>query len=797
MKVPMQWLRQYTNVNVSDQDFEEQMIMHGTGVEGIEDQKKAFDHVVVGRILSVSKHENSDHMVICQVDVGEEEPIQIVTGAPNVHEGDEVPVAKIGAHLPGGIVIKKGKLRGVDSFGMCCSGPELGVPEYLYPSVGDKGLLIFQEEYAPGTDVHSILGVDDSIVDFEILANRPDCLSVWGVAREASVVFDTPFTLPNLDVITVPGKMEDFVKVEVNDSELCPRYVARVVKNVKVGPSPMWLRKALHGAGIRSINNIVDITNYVMVETGHPMHAFDLDKVRNRHIIVRRALKDETITTLDGKERALTENMLMIADQENATGIAGVMGGEESEITEDTKTVMFEIASFDRTNTRLTTRALGLRTEASGRFERGVCAATCRQAADRACALVNMLEAGDVIDDVYDFYPNPKPVSKVKASVASINRRIGMEIPAEEMVRILKALEMEVTLEEDLLTVVPPAYREDIEIEADISEEVLRIYGYEHIGSTLLRGETSPGQRNENMKRTDRIGRFLADRGLYEIYNYSFFSPKQLDKLCLNEGDLRTKPLKIRNPLGEDTSVMRTTLVPDMLKTLSLNQNRNTPRAMLFEKAPVFDANGRKDGELPKEIPMLCGGAYGDPDDFYHIRDMILDVLRQFGVEAGIQKVAEPYHHPGRAAVLTAENGTVLCRIGEIHPEVQKSFELSQRTVVAELDLQALASVEKPMAHVHEMPRFPAVTRDLALVMKESTAVGTVLELIRKTGGAYLEDAAVFDIYRGAQMLPGMKSVAFTLSFRDREKTLSDEVVNPLMQKIMDACRVECGAILR
>ena len=407
MKVPMQWLKQYTDVPVSAQAFQDAMINHGTGVEGLEDQNEAVQNVVVGKILSVRKHENSDHMVICSIDVGEAEPLQIVTGAPNVHEGDLVPVAKVGAVLPGGIKIKKGKLRGVDSYGMCCSGPELNVPEYLYPSVGDKGLLIFHEDYAPGTDVRSILGVDDTIVDFEILANRPDCLSVWGVAREAAATLGTTFNKPEIKVDTVPGKMSDFVSIEVRDTDLCPRYCARVVKNIKIGPSPMWMRKALNAAGVRAINNIVDITNYVMLETGHPMHAFDLAKVKEQHVIVRRAYEGEKIVTLDGKERDLTTDMLMIADQTNATGIAGVMGGEESEITEETTTVMFEIAAFDRSNIRLTTRALGMRTEASGRFERGVCAATCREAADRACQLVNLLGCGEVIEDVFDCYPVP------------------------------------------------------------------------------------------------------------------------------------------------------------------------------------------------------------------------------------------------------------------------------------------------------------------------------------------------------------------------------------------------------
>ena len=796
MRVPMQWLKQYTDIPVSAQAFQDAMINHGTGVEGLEDQNEALENVVVGKVLTVRDHENSDHLHVLTVDVGEEEPVQIVCGAPNVTEGILVPVAKVGAKLPGGIVIKKGKLRGVESYGMCCSGPEIGVPDYLYPSVGDEGLLVFHEDYAPGSDVRPILGVDDTIVDFEILANRPDCLSVWGVAREAAATLGTKFNKPEIKVDTVPGKMSDFVNIEVQDTELCPRYCARVVKNIKIGPSPMWMRKALHAAGVRAINNIVDITNYVMLETGHPMHAFDLDKVKEQHVIVRRAYEGEKIVTLDGKERDLTTDMLMIADQTNATGIAGVMGGEESEITEETKTVMFEIASFDRSNIRLTTRALGMRTEASGRFERGVCAATCREAADRACQLINLLGCGEVIDDVYDCYPNPKPQTVVEASVKRINNRIGMEIPGEEMVKILTSLHMDAKLNGDKLTVIAPEYREDIEVEEDLSEEVLRIYGYEHIQSTLLRGETAPGTRNANMLLSDKVSRILVGMGLYEIRNFSFISPKLLDKLNLPADDKRLNVLKLINPLGEDTSVMRSTLVPSVLGTVSLNQSRNNETAMLYEISPVFDMSAYQPGELPHEQPMLCIGAYGPEVDFYRIRDIVLDMLARFGVSCEIIPGAEPYHHPGRAAKLMAGD-VCLANVAEVHPATMAAFEISKRTVIAEVNLELLAALRCKMGHVHALPKFPAVTRDIALVMDEATTVGSVLSSIRKAGGVLLESAEMFDIYRGAQLGEGKKSVAFSLAFRNSERTLSDDDVNPLMKKILENCEKNNGAVLR
>ena len=689
MKIPMQWIKEYADIPVTAAEYQDAMIMHGTALEDYEEQGKDVQNVVVGRILSVRPHENSDHMVVCQIDVGEEKPLQIVTGAPNVKKGDLVPVAKAGAVLPGGKVIKKGVLRGVESCGMCCSGPELGVPEYLYPSVGDKGLLVFHEDYAPGTDVRPILGIDQTVVNFEILANRPDCLSVWGIGRETAASLGTAFCKPEIAVQTVPGRMEDYVKIDVTDPELCPRYCARVVTNVRIAPSPMWLRKRLHAAGVRSINNVVDITNYVMLETGHPMHAFDLAKVKDHHVIVRRALEGETITTLDGKERALTTDMLMIADQTNATGIAGVMGGEESEITEETKDVMFEIAAFDRTNIRLTTRALGLRTEASGRFERGVNAATCREAADRACQLINLLNAGDVIEDVYDFYPCPKKAQAISASVERINRRTGVAVSGEEMKRILESLDMQAELDGDTLTVQAPAEREDIENEADISEEVLRMYGYDKIKPTQLRGETVPGKRNGHMKVSDKISRILVGKGAYEIRTFSFFGPKELEKLGLPVADRRNDAIRIRNPLGEDTSIMRTTLVPNMLETLALNQNRNNETALLYEIAPVFEKDG--ESELPHERPILCIGGFGKDVDFFCVRDIVLDILRQFGIEAGLKRSAEAYLHPGRAAALFAGDD-VIAQIGEVHPAVAANFELNKKSVVAEVDLETRMS---------------------------------------------------------------------------------------------------------
>ena len=558
------------------------------------------------------------HLHECTVDVGGPETLHIVCGAPNVAAGQLVPVALDGAHLPGGVKIKKGKLRGMISEGMICSGEELHVPTELYPNIEEKGILVFQEDYPLGADVKPILGIDDTAVDFEILANRPDCLCAIGIARETAAALDTEFHAPEITVTEAGGDIHDEVKVRVEAPDLCPRYAARVIKNVRIAPSPLWLRKYLHGAGLRAINNIVDITNYIMIEYGHPMHAFDLSKVRGRQIVVRRAHPGETLTTLDGNERALRTDDLVICDEERATGLAGIMGGEESEITEGTTDVMFECAAFDRTAIRLTSRALGMRTESSGRFERGVAAGTVMDALDRACMLVNLLDAGDVVSGVIDLYPNPRPAQVITASVAHIQERAGVPIPADDMVRILKKLHFGCERDGDTLTVTVPAFREDLDGEADICEECLRIYGYQHIPATPLSGQTTQGGVSPMKALKDRAARLLTGMGYLEVMNFSFTGIKEIQKLGLPEGDLRNDPMPILNPLGEDAAVMRPTLACGMLHTLAFNMNHSTPAARLYEMAAVFDHHHRTDEGLPTETQTLCLGAYGPGGGLLH-----------------------------------------------------------------------------------------------------------------------------------------------------------------------------------
>ncbi len=796
MKIPMQWISEYAPINVDAAAYQDQMIMIGNGVEGYEEVGGEVENVVVGRVLTCEPHPDSDHLHLTTVDVGEAEPLHIVCGAPNCRAGILTPVALVGAKLPGGVKIKKGKVRGQVSEGMLCSADELGVPVELYPSCGAAGILEFTEDYPVGSDVKPLLGIDDTVMDFEVLANRPDCLSVWGIARETAVALGTTFTKPEIAVKECGGNIHDYVQVDVEAADLCPRYIARVIRDVRVGPSPMWLRKYLHGAGMRSINNVVDITNFVMLETGHPMHAFDLDMVEGRRIIVRKAVDGEHITTLDGKEHPLTAGQLAICDARKPSCVAGIMGGEESEITERTHTMMFECAVFDRAATRVTSRALGIRTESSGRFEKGVSVKTAMEAMDRACQLIAELDAGDVVSGCIDIYPEPAGEQVITASCQRIAKRTGVDIPAEDTERILKALHFGVTRDGDAITVTVPDFRQDVDGEADLSEEVLRVYGYGHIPSTLLRGDTTPGGCSERMRLKNRISRVLTGMGYYEIMNFSFVSPKQIDKLGLDEDDSRRSLLAIRNPLGEDTSVMRTTLAPDMLATLALNMNHGNEEARLYEAAAVFDPLHRTAENLPTETQMLTLGLYGKDADFYALRGTVERLLHSLGIDAVVEAGGDNYLHPGRKAVLKAGD-QVVCTLGEVHPDVRERFEMPARAYLAELNLTLLAELVKPMGAVKPMPRYPAVTRDLALVMAEDTQVGPLLRDMAAAAGKILEDARMFDVYRSPLLGADKKSVAFSFTLRGADRTLTEAEVAKAMDKVRKVAEEKYGAVIR
>ena len=796
MKAPMKWLNEYTKIDMPAEEYARRMIMTGTAVEGWENTSK-FTNVVVGYVKSCEMHPDSDHLHVCMVDVGGENDLQIVCGAPNVHAGAYVCCALEGAQLPGG-VIKHGKIRGVESFGMLCSGPELDVPTELYPHCGEEGIILLQEPIAPGTDVREVFGLGDDVIEYEILANRPDCLSVWGVARESATVLGEHFVMPEISFKeTGKGTFDDYAKVIVEDEVNCPRYCARVITNVKIGPSPKWMREYLYGAGVRSINNIVDITNFVMLETGHPMHAFDLSKVREQTIVVRRAHEDEELTTLDGKTHTLTGDMLVIADKEKATGLAGIMGGEESEIVEDTVSVLFECAAFERGNNRVTARSLGIRTESSGRFEKGVCPETAMQALDRACMLVEQLECGDIVPGAYDNYPNPKPVKRITASCERIKRRIGVEISNEKMEDILLSLNIDVALDGDTLTCEVPAYRVDIEGEADLSEEILRLYGYDAIPSTLMNGVTMAGKRHEAQSFNAGVKRTLVGMGFYEAQSFSFVSPKWIEKLGLAADDQRLNTVVIRNPLGEDTSVMRTSLVPSMLNSLALNMNRGNSEVKLMEVSPVF-MPAKNEGELPAEIPTLIIAMYGNGADFFKLKENVFCLLERYGLKPYVTAGGDGYYHPGRKATLTLRGGSVkLGQMGEIHPDVAEAFNMTARAYVAEIDISALRTCALPIPAVKPLPKFPAVSRDIALVVDEKVAAGDLMACVEKAAGKLCEGVKLFDVFRGERLGEGKKSMAFSIAFRSPDHTLTEAEITAAMEKILKNAEKSYGAVIR
>ncbi len=797
MKIAMDWLREYTPIPVPDAEYESAMVMAGNGVEGMETLGGDLKGVVVGRVLTCENHPDSDHLHVCTVDVGKGEPLQIVCGAPNVAAGILVPVALEGAELPGGFVIKKSKLRGVESRGMLCSSDEIGVPVELYPSVGSAGLMILREDYPLGTDIRDVVGLRGTVADFEILANRPDCLSVWGMARETAAVLGTELKLPEVTVQETPGPdMSEDVSVTVENGELCPRYMARVIRGVRVGPSPMWLRQRLHASGMRSINNIVDITNYIMLETGHPMHAFDLDKVRGRKVIVRLAREGEKLTTLDGKDYTLTGRELAICDEEGPTGLAGIMGGEESEITEDTKLVMFECAAFDRTSIRLTARRFGFRTESSGRFERGVSPRTVERAMNRACQLVNLLEAGDVAPGAIDLYPHPIADTVVEAPVDYINRRTGVELAGEEMKEILERLYFTVELKDGVLKVTAPDFRQDVEGKADISEEVLRLAGYGRIPSTALRGASMQGTLNPRTARHQWAEDVLSGLGFFGCMNYSFLSRRNLEQMNWAEDDPRLKPVVLRNPLGEDTACLRTTLLCGVMRTAGQNQRGGNAWGRLYEIGNLYDGLNRTEEGLPTEKDTLAFAVWGPKEDFYTARVVAEAILKRLGIAYTVEQSDERAFHPGRRCRLAARSGETLCVVGQAHPDVAESCDMDKATYLCEMDLDTVFALARPMEHMKALSRFPAVERDLALVMDESVPLGPLMESMRKACGQFLEDIRLFDVFRGAQVGPGRKSAAFKMLFRHPDHTLTEDEIVALTNKALEAA-AEKGAALR
>lgn len=796
MNLSMKWLSDYVTLDTTVKDFCAAMTMSGSKVEVATEEGSEIKNVVVGKLLSVVPHENSDHLVVCQVDVGQEQPIQIVTGAPNVKAGDIVPVALCGAELPNGVKIKKGKLRGVESNGMLCSLGELGLTVHDFPYAIADGIFLIQEDCQIGQDIHEAIGLNDTSVEFEITSNRPDCLSVTGLAREAAATYHVPLSLKKPTFQGIDGNIQDELQVEIQNKEKCPRYAAGIVKNVKIAPSPRWMRERLRASGVRPINNLVDITNYVMLEYGQPMHAFDLRYVKDGKIIVRNAAEGETITTLDGVTRNLSLEMLVIADAEKPIAVAGVMGGEYSGIMEDTNTVVFESAYFEPVQVRRTAKKLGMRTDASARYEKGLDPEGCLRTLERAFELVELLGAGEPVRTHIDLNYNEKQRNRIPFDPDWINKFLGTDISREEMCDTMKMLEIEV----DGDTCISPSFRIDLERPADLAEEVARIYGYNNIPSTVIKGVA-----NASLTPKQKFRRTLENAtvavGCYGILTYSFISPKYFDKIALPADSSLRKTVVISNPLGEDTSVMRTTTLPSMLETLSLNYKNRNAAVALYEIGKEYLPTAPD--KLPKEPDRLTIGMYGDDADFFTLKGMVETILETAGLHDCTYKACgtdSPFGetcalHPGRSAVIYAGE-TPIGYLGEVHPTVQKNYDIGTRTYVAKLLIDEMQPLAQTEITYQPLPKFPAITRDLSLVCADEVPVGDLQAAMKKAVGNILEKITLFDIYKGEQIAAGMKSVSFSIRMRSHEGTLTDEQADAAMKRVLKALK-EHGATLR
>lgn len=793
MKVAMSWFNDYTDISdITPKQFADDMTMSGTKVEGIESRGEEIKNVVCGKVLSVEKHENADSLFVCKVDV-KDEVLQIVTGATNLFEGCIVPVAKHGAHLAGGITIKKGKLRGVESHGMMCSHDELGLTPADLGYEPEYGILILKPDTKIGADIKEVLSMKENIVEFEVTSNRPDCQSVIGLAREAAVTFDRELKLKEPKPDCNSEDIADYVKVDVLDKNYCKRYTAKMVKNVKVAPSPAWLVKRLEASGIRSINNIVDITNYILLEYGQPMHAFDLRHLSGNHIIVRRADDGEVITTLDDAERKLDSSMLVIADEEKAVAVAGVMGGLNSEIKEDTTTILFESANFDGASVRVTAKNLGLRTESSAKYEKGLDPENTLPAVLRACELICELGAGEVVGGILDVKGEMPKNRVLKFRPDKINKFLGAEISFDFMVKTLSRLGF--TVDADSMTVKVPSYRPDVEGEADLAEEVVRIYGYNNIKSTLTAGELTKGGKNKRQMYEDSVKNILTAQGLNEILTYSFTSPTVFDRLCLENNSELKNAIRISNPLGEENSVMRTTLLGSMLEVLSRNFNQRNEEAGLFELGKIyFSANNR---ELPDEKDAVSIGMYGENIDFYVIKGVIEELFYVLGIKEYefASNTENPTFHPGRCADILI-NGKMAGVVGQVNSRVIDNFDIETNTFIAQIDFNSLmdGSVKKIYK---KLPKFPATLRDIAMIVDENILVAEIEAVIKKSAGKILDSVKLFDVYKGKQVPEGKKSVAYSVALRSEEKTLSEQEINKVMNKIIKNLEVNLGAQLR
>ncbi len=794
MDTSLSWIKAYVpDLDVTAQEYTDAMTLSGTKVEGYRALDADLEHIIIGQILKIERHPDADKLVVCQVDIGGEAPVQIVTGAPNVEEGQKVPVVLDGGRVagghdgkmtPGGIKIKKGKLRGVESNGMMCSIEELGQTRELFPEAPENGIYIFPQDVTVGESAIKALGLDDVIFEYEVTSNRVDCYSVIGIAREAAATFRKPFIPPKVKVKGSGGNVNDYIRVDVKDADLCPRYCARVVKNIKLAPSPKWMQRRLAVNGIRPINNIVDITNYVMEEYGQPMHAYDLDTIAGNQILVRRAEKNEKFVTLDGQERTMDDSVLMICDGEKAIGIAGIMGGENSMITDNVKTMLFEAACFDGVNIRLSAKKVGLRTEASGKFEKGLDPNNAQAAIDRACQLIEELGAGEVVDGMVDVYTGIKEPVRVPFDAEKINSLLGTDITKEQMLSYLHMVELEYDQQTEEILV--PTFRQDVLRLADLAEEVARFYGYDNIPTTLPTGEATTGKLPFKL-RVEAAARDIAEFcGFSQGMTYSFESPKVFDKLLLEEEDPLRRAITISNPLGEDFSIMRTTSLNGMLTSLATNYNRRNKNVRLYELGNIYVAEELPLAGLPDERMQFTLGMYGE-GDFYTMKGVVEEFFDKIGLhtkEVYDPKAGKPFLHPGRQANIIYDGKTV-GYLGEVHPAVADTYGIGERAYVAVLDMPSIEPFATFDRKYEGIAKYPAVNRDISMVIPKSVLAGQIEEIIENKGGSYLESCQLFDVYEGAQIKKGYKSMAYSIVFRAKDKTLEEADVASAMKRIL------------
>ena len=805
MNTSLSWIKAYVpDLDVTAQEYTDAMTLSGTKVENYEELDADLDKIVVGQIDKIEKHPDADKLIVCQVNVGTES-IQIVTGAPNVKEGDKVPVVlaggrvagghEPGSRVAGGIKIKKGKLRGIESNGMMCSIEELGSSRDMYPDAPENGIYILPQDTEVGADVVKLLGLDDVVFEYEITSNRVDCYSVVGIAREAAATFRKTFCPPQVTPTGNDEDVNDYIKVTVKDTDLCPRYCARVVKNIKIGPSPKWMQRRLASVGIRPINNLVDITNYVMEEYGQPMHAYDLDTIAGHEIIVKRAEEGEKFTTLDGQERQMDPSVLMICDGEKSVGIAGIMGGENSMITDDVKTMLFEAACFDGTNIRKSSKKVGLRTDASGKFEKGLDPNNAQAAIDRACQLVEEMGAGEVVGGMVDVYGKKKEPLRVPFDADEINALLGTDISREDMLSYFRMIDLE--YDEKTNEVIAPTFRHDLFRLADLAEEVARFYGYDNIPTTLPKGEATTGKLSFKL-RIEEVARSVAEYcGFSQGMNYSFESPKVFDKLLLPADAPERRAISIMNPLGEDYSIMRTLSLNGMLTSLATNYNRRNKNVRIYELGNIYLPKELPLTELPEERMQFTLGMYGE-GDFFSMKGVVEEFLEKAGLnqkEVYDPKAGKTFLHPGRQANIIYD-GAVIGYLGEVHPDVADIYGIGERAYVAVIDMPEVVSRANFDRKYEGIARFPAVTRDISMVMPKEIMVGQVEKAIEDKGGQYLESYALFDLYEGAQIKEGHKSVAYSIVFRAKDRTLEEADVSKAMDAILGALE-EMGIELR